>query len=154
MIILNGLWNDFTSSSPLYKILEEITSKDYTVELCSFFGFKKMNEKSDLVIFVCGECLDIEALVKQYGDYVDIFISFQPDKIFNINNKKVINIQSLLPVWNNSNYENLNEQFKCNFLKKKDYDFSIVVSNSGYNQHYYSNLEIILSLCINDLNLM
>lgn len=135
MIILNGLWNNFSTNSPLYKILEEITPQDYIVELISF-NFEKRKQKSDLVIFVCGECLDIESLVKVYSDYVDVFISSQPDEIFSINNKKIVNIQCLLPIYNNASYEHLNEKFKHKILNKKDYDFSIAVSNNTSNKYY------------------
>lgn len=44
MIILNGLWNNFSINSPLYKILEEITPQNYIVELVSF-NFEKKKTK-------------------------------------------------------------------------------------------------------------
>lgn len=153
MIILNGLWNNFSINSPLYKILEEITPQNYIVELVSF-DLEKRKQKSDLVIFVCGECLDIESLVKVYSDYVDVFISFQPDQIFNINNKKIVNIQCLLPIYNDASYEHLNEKFKHKILNKKDYDFSIVVSNNISNKYYDFNFLYAPNCCINDLNLI
>lgn len=153
MIILNGLWNNFSTNSPLYKILEEIIPQNYIVELISF-NFEKKKTKSDLVIFVCGECLDIESLVKVYSDYVDVFISFQPDEIFSINNKKIVNIQCLLPIYNDSNYEHLNEKFKHKILNKKDYDFSIVVSNNKSNKYYDFNFLFAPNSCKNDLNLI
>lgn len=153
MIILNGLWDNFRTSSPLYKILEEIIPQNYIVELVSF-NLEKRKQKSDLVIFVCGECLDIESLVKVYSNYVDVFISFQPDKVFNINDRKIINIQCLLPIYNDGNYENLNEKFKHKILNKKDYDFSIVVSNNTSNKYYDFNFLYAPNYCINDLNLI
>lgn len=153
MIILNGVWDNFSINSPLYKILEEIVPQNLTVELVSF-NLKKIKQKSDLVIFICGECLDIESLIKVYSNYVDIFISFQPDEIFDINNKKIINVQCLLPIYNNTNYEHLNEKFKHKILNKKDYDFSIVVSNNTSNKYYDFNLKNSPDYCINDLNLI
>lgn len=153
MIILNGLWDNFNINSPIYKILEEITPQQYIVELISF-NFEKRKQKSDLVIFVCGECLDIESLVKVYSDYVDVFISFQPDQIFNINNKKIVNIQCLLPIYNDGNYLCLNEKFKHKILNKKSYDFSIVVSNSTSNKYDNFNQLYSPDCCVNDLNLI
>ena len=153
MIILNGFWDNFNVNTPLYKILEEITPQNYIIELVSF-NFEKRKQKSDLVIFVCGECLDIESLVKVYSNYVDVFISFQPDQIFNINNKKIVNIQCLLPIYNDASYEHLNEKFKHKILNKKDYDFSIVVSNNTSNKYYDFNFLYSPNCCINDLNLI